>query len=112
MLTCVDIAFSLSVVGLCVKCSKYQQLKLAKYCEELLDEYLLRRPLDSMPVTSASSLVLCLTAVINDCSYPLDAVLHSLWGLVEGFFGYTSPKPERIWMKPGIQGGPKKPDCF
>jgi len=38
--------------GLCVKCSKYQQLKLAKYCDDILDDYLLRRPLDSTPVTN------------------------------------------------------------
>ena len=39
------------------KCSKYQQLKLAKYCEDILDEYLLRRPLDNMPVTIAAFIV-------------------------------------------------------
>jgi len=24
--------------------------------------------------------------------------------VVKGFFGYISPKPERIWMKPGSEG--------
>jgi len=29
-------------------------------------------------------------------------ILHSLLRVVEGFFDYNSPKPERIWMKPDI----------
>jgi len=40
--------------------SKYQQLKLAKYCEDILDEYLLKRPIDNMPVTAALFVVLCI----------------------------------------------------
>jgi len=41
-------------IAMCFTCSKYQQLKIAKYCEEMLDEYLLRRPLDGLPVSSDS----------------------------------------------------------
>jgi len=51
------ILYNFTGFGLCVKCSKYQQLKLAKYCEDILDEYLLKRPLDSMPVTNASFVI-------------------------------------------------------
>jgi len=31
-------------------CSKPQQYKMAKYCEEILGDYLLKRPLDGLPV--------------------------------------------------------------
>jgi len=31
-----------------------------------------------------------------------ELILQSLWAVVEGFFGYIFPKPERIWMKRGI----------
>ena len=55
MPACKPILYNFSGFGLCVKCSKYQQLKLAKYCEDMLDEYLLRRPLDNISVTSANS---------------------------------------------------------
>jgi len=33
-----------------VFCSKPQQYKMAKYCEEILGDYLLKRPLDNVPV--------------------------------------------------------------
>ena len=35
-------------------CSKPQQVKLAKYCEEILGDFLLTKPLDSHPVSFAS----------------------------------------------------------
>ena len=39
--------------------------------------------------------------------YRLDeSILHLLWGAIDGFFGYNFPKPELIWMKPGIFVGP------
>jgi phosphatidylinositol phospholipase C beta len=31
-------------------CSKTQQYKMAKYCEEIFDKFLLKRPLDNVPV--------------------------------------------------------------
>ena len=37
-------------------CSKAQQFKLAKYCEEILGDYLLTKPLDSHPVSQKKSL--------------------------------------------------------
>lgn len=33
-------------------CSKPQQYKMAKYCEEIIGEYLLKRPLDNVPVST------------------------------------------------------------
>ncbi len=33
-------------------CSKPQQYKIAKYCEELLGDYLLTKPLDNVPVSN------------------------------------------------------------
>ncbi len=34
-----------------LNCSKPQQYKLAKYCEDVLGEFLLNRPLDNVPVS-------------------------------------------------------------
>ena len=46
---------------------------------------------------SSDSAALTNAVIIGSKSH----ILHLLW-VVERFFGYVSPKPERIWMKPGM----------
>ena len=82
-------------------CCKLQQYKLAKYCEEIFGDMLLRRPLPDDPVTRNTSL-----AKVDECC----GISYCLLFLLQLEPGVPLPPPSKLLRKILIKNKRLKPD--